>query len=171
VTQRGGFWGILCPDHPGRAMVGPGVGCCSSCQHDGGLVFPSSMGWCLMQAHPTPLCLCTSGIQTRRTTPVWSARPCPATSRVSIPLPRAWCCPVCLCGGWDELASLFGSVHHWWHGGKPCVQAEWSLTPHWLHSVVGRPSAPCSAHVLGGTEAPWCCSGFSFLHLGLPPAA
>lgn len=95
----------LCPVHtalPHRAafearpglmnLARPWPGC-SSRQRDV-LVVPSSTGWCLMQAHPTPLCLSTSGTRTSRTTPVWSARPFPVTSRVSIPWARA-----CVVGG------------------------------------------------------------------------
>lgn len=73
-------------------LAGPGLGCSSHQRHV--LVVPSSTGWCLMQAHPTPLCLSTSGTRTSRTTPVWSARPCPVMSRVSIPWARA-----CVVGG------------------------------------------------------------------------
>lgn len=152
--------------------MGHGTGCCSSCQCDV-LVFPSSMGWCLMQAHPTPLCSSTSGIPTRRTTPVWSVRPCPVMSRVSIPLPQARCCPASSCGGWDDLALPLV--------GLPITL---SLLAQWEALAAGRvvadsplaslmvrgPSAPCSAHTLGWTEAPWCLED-SFLHLGLSPAA
>lgn len=159
-------------------MVGAGAGCCSSRQCDV-LVFPSSMGWCLMQARPTPLCLSTSGIQTKRMTLVWSARPCPVMSRVSIPLPWAWCCPSCSCGGWDDLALPFvglpmlgSSVHQAATAGTVGSPGCRVVPDSSLASLmVGGFSAPRSVHTLGGTEAPWSCSGFSFLHLGLPLAA
>lgn len=141
--------------------MGPGVVCCSSHQHDdnGVMVFPSSMGWCLTQAHPTPLCLSTSGIQTRRTTPAWSARACPVTSRVSVPWLR--CCPACSCGGWGDLASPLLTCARWaalsvrlsllarW-GAR--LQAGWSLTPHWLCSQSeGAQHHVVPTHLVGQT--------------------
>lgn len=131
-------------------LAGPGAGC-SSLQHDV-LVVPSSTGWCSMQAHPTPLCLSTSGTQTRRMTPVWSARPCPATSRVSIPW--AWAhraggvtCSPALCPSCAPplQAVTAGTV------SPGCRQGVHNSTVASL--MAGGPSAQGSAQTLGGTPS------------------
>lgn len=136
-------------------LAGPGAGC-SSLQHDV-LVVPSSTGWCSMQAHPTPLCLSTSGTQTRRMTPVWSARPCPATSRVSIPW--AWAhraggvtCSPALCPSWAPplQAVTAGTV------SPGCRQGVHNSTVASL--LAGGPQAQGSAQTLGGTEVSWSSS-------------